>query len=201
MRTGANMTSTYLYRRGDGNDGNFPWFLVTPSGGREMRTRAPSLADCGLPRFAFAGFQWPRYLATLRFETLRQRLQDRKTGCTGDYYHSPTPNNRKGCGFYLTSSDALGLRYQWADDVISLRHTGWYGDDFGDTTIRGIVLRLPRGRGFLAGWSMGVGMASSIDYSPIFDNPEDAARCADSMAESAAERERDYRETDDEGDE
>lgn len=39
---------------------------------------------------------------------------------------------------------------------------------------------------------MGEGMASTVDYSPIFDNAADAAACADSMAESAAESEREY---------
>jgi len=39
---------------------------------------------------------------------------------------------------------------------------------------------------------MGEGMVSSLDYSPIFDNERDAMQCADSMAENAAESEREY---------
>lgn len=159
-----------------------------------LRTKTPSLAECGLPSFTFAGFTWPRYVATLPRGTLRQRLQDRRTGCTGDYYHAPSPNNREGRGFYLTAREACGLRYTYADEVSGsgIRHSGWFTDDTCSDTIRGIVLRLPRGRGFLAGWTMGEGMASSVDYSPIFDDEADAARCADSMAESAAENEREY---------
>ena len=158
-----------------------------------LRTKTPSLAECGLPSFDFAGFTWPRYVATLPSGTLRQRLQDRRSGCTGDYYHAPTPNNREGRGFYLTAREACGLRYTYADEVSGsgIRHSGWFTDRDGmGETIRGIVLRLPRGRGFLAGWTMGEGMASSVDYSPVFDNETDAALCADSMAENAAERER-----------
>jgi hypothetical protein len=111
----------------------------------------------------------------------------------GDYYHAPTPS-AKGRGFYLSAREAPGLRWEWADecDGARIRHTGWFCDEDQCTKIRGIVMRLPRGRGFLAGWSMGEGMASTVDYSPIFDNAADAAACADSMAENAADNEREY---------
>lgn len=162
-----------------------------------LRTRTPSLDSCGLPSFTFAGFTWPRYMATLPRGTLRERLRDRISGCTGDYCHAPSPNNREGRGFYLTAREAWGLRYRYADEVSGsgIRHYGWFTtDDTCSDTIRGIVLRLPRGRGFLAGWTMGEGMASSFDYSPIFDDEADAAACADSMAKNAAESEREYQE-------
>jgi hypothetical protein len=161
-----------------------------------LQSQLSPLADCGLPSFRFAGFQWPRYVATLPAGSLRQRAESRKPGraMCGDYYHAPTPDGAKGRGFYLTSSDALGLRWQWADECegARIRHTGWFCDDDQCEKIRGIVMRLPRGRGFLAGWSMGEGMASTVDYSPIFDNAADAAACADSMAENAADNEREY---------
>lgn len=159
-----------------------------------LQSRLSSLADSGLASFVFAGFTWPRYVATLPAGPLSRRAADRKPGrpMCGDSYHAPTPG-AKGRGFYL-GPDALGLRWQWADETegARIRHTGWLCDDDGSQTIRGIVLRLPKGRGFLAGWSMGEDMASSVDYSPIFDNAADAAQCADSMAESAAESEREY---------
>lgn len=159
-----------------------------------LKSRIRPLADCGLPSFVFASFHWPRYVATLDCGPLRHRLDARRPGRSfcGDYYHAPTPG-AKGRGFYL-GSDALGLRWQWADETEGARigHTGWFCDDSQSQTIRGIVMRLPKGRGFLAGWSMGEEMASSVDYSPIFDNAADAAACADSMAESAAESEREY---------
>ena len=107
------------------------------------------------PRFRFAGFSWPRHVATIDAGPLRVRLADRKApfGCSG-YYHAPSPNNTMGRGFYLTSSGrAEGLRY----DVIG---NTWR---VGDYSFKGIVLRLPHRRGFLAGWTMGEGMASSLD--------------------------------------
>lgn len=163
-----------------------------------IQSRTPSLENCGLPAFTFAGFQFPRYLATLPCGSLHQRVEARRPGraMCSDYYSAPTPNNREGRGFYLRSSDALGLRWQYADDIVSRLSSGYDCDGFYEgNTMRGIVLRLPRGRGFLAGWTMGEGMASSVDYSPIFDNPEDAAFCADSMAENAAFNEREYQES------
>lgn len=162
-----------------------------------LRTRTPPLANCGLPSFTFAGFTWPRYVATLPRGSLARRLQQRKPyPATGDYYHAPTPDNRNGIGFYLDSDGMPGLRWQWADDIVSRLPSGYYCDRHGDQTIRGVVFRLPRGRGFLAGWSMGEGMASSLDFD-IFDSAEDAARAADSMAESAAEAEREASQDDD----
>jgi hypothetical protein len=168
------------------------WLTFSKGADIMLQSRLSSLADSGLPSFVFAGFTWPRYLATIPAGPLSRRAADRKPGraMCGDYYHAPTPG-AKGRGFYL-GSDALGLRWQWADETegAGIGHTGWFCDDIESETIRGIVLRLPRGRGFLAGWSMGKDMASSVDYSPIFDNAADAAACADSMAESAAENER-----------
>ncbi len=141
------------------------------------------------PRFAFAGFTWPRYLARLERGTLARRLEKRRNGCTGEYYHSPKPGNRGGIGFYLGSDSPFTLRYELSGRSFCA------GLEYGDDSITGIVFRLPRGRGFLAGWTMGENMASTVDYAPIFDSADGAMRCADSMAESAAESERDYQES------
>lgn len=161
-----------------------------------IHTRCTPLSpDCGLPAFTFAGFTWPRYVARLERGSLAHRYAKRATRATcGEYYHAPTPNNRSGIGFYLGSDSSFSLRWEWADktDGARIRHKGWFCDDSQDQTIRGIVLRLPHGRGFLAGWSMGEGMASSVDFSPIFADAAGAALCADSMAENAAESEREY---------
>lgn len=146
-----------------------------------MKTRTPPLQ----PEFTFAGFTWPRYVARLERGTLQRRIIARRSQCTGEYRHAPKPNNRDGAGFYLGSDSPFDMRYE-------IRPTGYYCDPCQDQTISGLVFRLPRGRGFLAGWTMGENMASSIDYSPIFDSESDAQRCADSMAESVAESELEY---------
>lgn len=73
---------------------------------------------------------------------------------------------------------------------------GYYASplDFGDTT-QPIIARLPRGRGFLAGWSLGPGMASGLDLI-IWDNPRDAAFRAHQLAEEIAQEMREQDEED-----
>lgn len=149
------------------------------------------------PAFEFAGFSWPRYVATLPAGSLAKRLERSRTRIIGPYYHAPRPvtGQHPGLGFYHESDGAPGLRWTWCDEAegVRIRHTGWFTDEHGDGgTIRGVVFRLPGGRGFLAGWSMGEGMASELD-GDIYDDEAGAAYAADSMAECAAEREREYR--------
>ena len=153
------------------------------------------ISDPLIQRFAFAGFTWPRYVATLTpLSGLRKKRELRKV--CGGYYHAPTPNSNNGRGFYLDDAGQPFTRWQWADDVegAHISHSGWFTDDHGDSEkIRGIVVRLPHGR-FMAGWSMGEGMASSLDPD-VYDDIIDAARAADSIAEDAADREREYQAT------
>lgn len=141
--------------------------------------------------FSFAGFDFPKYVWTLPKGPWRKRLEHMRRPVTGGYYCAPTPN-RSGTSFYLESDFMPDLRWKWADEACSrIRHKGWYSNEYQDETIRGIVMRLPNNRGFLAGWSMGKGMSSFVDYD-VFLDEVDAAQCADSMAENAAERQREF---------
>lgn len=155
-----------------------------------MRT----INDPHVPRFIFAGFQWPRYVATLTpLAQLREKRETRRH--CGEYYHSPTPSANDGRGFYLSDAGQPFSRWDWCDNIEGARinHAGWWTDEHCDSKMRGIVVRLPHGR-FLAGWSMGQGMASSVDPD-VYDDAVEAARAADSLAENAAEREREYQES------
>lgn len=144
--------------------------------------------------FQFAGFNWPRLVATLTpLNQLRKKRESRKY--CGPYYHAPKPTDKSGIGFYLDSAGQPFTRWKWCDDVLNnIGHTGWFCDRYaaGDT-IRGIVVYLPHGR-FSAGYSMGDGMASFVD-GELYDDETSAAYAADSMAENAAERQREYEET------
>jgi hypothetical protein len=134
--------------------------------------------------FHFAGFPFPRYIAELKTGTKKERQERYKY--TGGYYTAPRPGN-DGKGFYLDDS----LRWKWCDNISrSISHTGWFCDEFQDSKMRGIVVLLSHSR-YLAGWSMGEGMASEISYD-LYTDEEEAARAADSMAENAAEKEREY---------
>lgn len=148
------------------------------------------ITDPHIPRFTFAGFTWPRYVATLTPITkLREKRKARRL--TGGYYHAPSSNST-GRGFYLSDAGQPFTRWQWADDVDGshIHHSGWWTDDYCDSKIRGIVVLLPHGR-FLAGWSMGKGMASTIEPE-LFTDITEAAQQADECARVAAEHEREY---------
>lgn len=113
-----------------------------------------------------------------------------------------------GWGTYVPvdGSDIMGLRWSYIDDVPSdwapdgewprrIGHEGYYMDaDFdGGDMARGVILKLPAGRGYLYGWTMGAGMLASIS-SDRCDDINDAISWADDEARQAAENERDYRE-------
>lgn len=161
-------------------------------------------SNSGLVAFNFAGFQWPRFVAVLPPAGQAQRLAVYKDSLCGPYYHAPKPVNfqaDKGQSFYLGQDGKQGfgqpgLRWAWCDEVegVNIRHTGWYCDEFQDGKIRGIVFTLPHSRGFLAGWSMGEGMASVVECD-IYETARDAAYAADSIAENAAESQREYEES------
>ena len=141
--------------------------------------------------FSFAGFDFPKYLWTLPKGPWRKRLERMRKPVTGGYYGSPRIND-SGTIFYLESDFMPRLRWKWCDEIVGrINHKGWYSDEYREGTIRGLVMRLPNNRGFIAGWSYGEGMFSSVDYD-VFLDESDAAYCADSMAENAAEREREY---------
>lgn len=148
------------------------------------------------PEFTFAGFTFPKHVWTLPKGKLAKRLEQARNFVCGSYYHSPPPRvpfKDHGTGFYLESDGMPGLRWKFADEIIRLNHKGWYCDEFQDSTIRGIVFTLPKSRGFLAGWTMGEEMASSVECD-IYETQKEAARAADSLAESVAEKEREYQE-------
>ncbi len=65
------------------------------------------------------------------------------------------------------------------------KNQGWYSDNDGGETVRGIVARLPHGR-FIAGyhWSCN---GERVYFPTVYDNEGDAASAADGHAETYAE--------------
>jgi hypothetical protein len=95
-------------------------------------------------------------------------------------------------GFYLESDGMPGLRWEWADkiELANVKHAGWYSDPEGIAElIRGVVFRLPKGRGFMPGWSMGEGCASCLER-VVYESRIMCAYAADELARIAAEKER-----------
>lgn len=131
--------------------------------------------------------------------TLRERLDMRKS--CGPYLWTPAVPGH-GRAFYQSSEgldigDAtFSLRLDYANTHLPYTRRyagvpGFYADDERDTLYTPIIARLPHGRGFLAGWTMGTGMLASLD-GRIHTDIEDAARAAFEDAEDSAEREREY---------
>ena len=136
------------------------------------------------PEFTFAGFTWPRYVATLAQGPAALRRQRELRKVCGGYFRAPRPNSNSGRGFYLGGAGMPCQRWEWASD------TEWYADDDGHTTMRGIILRLPHGR-FLAGHSMGEGMSSGVSAT-VYADEDEARAAADEEARTVAESEREY---------
>jgi hypothetical protein len=146
----------------------------------------------------------PDHRITVR--NYRKPVRERHHAHAGPYYWTVGDSREisKGVGFYLASRtmavDAHGssfaLRLSDANEHLTGRladTSGYFTDEQGDSeTLKPIVARLPRSRGFLAGWTMGNGMASTLDTTTIHETAEDAARAAHYMAESDAEKEREY---------
>lgn len=137
------------------------------------------------PEFTFAGFTWPRYVATLAQGPAALRRQREVRQVCGGYYHAPRPNGNSGRGFYLGDAGQPAPRWEFTD-------AEYYCDRDCHDTIRGIILRLPHGR-FLAGYSMGEGMASGVDGT-VYTDEDEARHAADEEARIAADRQREYEE-------
>lgn len=126
---------------------------------------------------------------------LRMRLEERKT-CGPYEWTVSAPGRCHGRGFY--ASDDAG-NTESRDSTFRLRAAQRQGRDAGtyfenhDEPQRfyPIVLRLNHGRGFLAGWSMGTGMASEIGAC-IWAEEAHAWASADSQAERVCEAEAAY---------
>lgn len=147
----------------------------------------------------YAGFEFPKYLADLPSEPIKERLKKFKQGnrrLTSGYFQSKPcaleNQQERGRSFYHESDFMPGLRFEYCDQVENVRgidHKGWFTDPDGmSDVIRGIVFRLPHNRGFLAGWTMGESMVSKVECY-IYDDIWACAHAADDMARRVAEKE------------
>lgn len=130
---------------------------------------------------------------------LRERKEARKH--CGPYQWTPTQPGG-GRGFYQSSKglycdrsgSIFSLRLSYANEHLTYhsrlsRIEGYYCDEHGDQTLSPIIARLPHGRGYLAGWTMGAGMCASIDLT-IWADEREAAIAAHNLAEMDAETSR-----------
>jgi hypothetical protein len=129
---------------------------------------------------------------------LHKRLESRKF--RGPYEMTPSKPDEP-VGFYMASGEdfvcakhGARIRLRLEDANLHFRRRRGcivYRCNFDSEGFIPIVARLPGGRGFLAGWTMGAGMFSVLDRD-IFDDAKDAACVAHSLAENAAERQAEF---------
>lgn len=134
----------------------------------------------------------------------KRPLAQRKRKVVGPYYFHvgpPITSHRdapEGFGFYTDRSGQMAEYGSWVRLRVEDANQHTYRRDlkeikgyFRDETMRPIIARLPRRRGYLAGWTLGEGMASSMSRE-IHETAEEAARAAHEEARIAAEKEREY---------
>jgi hypothetical protein len=109
--------------------------------------------------------------------------------CTGPYQIDFNASDELR-SFYLGSDFQPSNRWWFADESPEhpslLKNKGYFCDSYLSQTIRGIIVKLPNQRGYLAGWSMGEGMISVVQKE-IFISETDAIFEADCLAEREAE--------------
>lgn len=113
----------------------------------------------------------------------RVTWRDRERVQVGGYYDHA--HGEIVCGDACT----FALRLHDAPEWCGIR--GYYGNPEDACDVyRPIIARLPRGRGFLAGWRMDdMGECFALDYSTAHETEGDATYAAHRLAESVADRE------------
>jgi hypothetical protein len=133
-------------------------------------------------------------------------LAKRKRKHAGPYRWTPQqrkPGTRHpGRAFYQHSrymavdshGSTFDLRLDYANThaPVNWRRSGTFSNPDGNYEYVAIIARLPSGRGFLAGWTMGNGMLASLDGT-IYETIEDAASAAYDEAERACKAEQEAR--------
>lgn len=126
------------------------------------------------------------------------------------------PGGRQGTdneSAFFETLEQGGFRFiGYADEISrSIHHKGWFADEDQDSTLRGCALQIPGRNGkarFLAAYQDSENDGYVVDLATVyeedsrqgshwdsakdFDAARDAARSGDSMAEKAAEKEREY---------
>lgn len=130
--------------------------------------------------FQFAGFTWPRLTFPL-CET--QKARRFRYLSSFPVPHCPSPEPSEFRNFILGQRWDIRFSYDYeVDETISDRGypLGMDEPDY-DEYYHGIVLYLGKRRGFLAGWSLGAGLAAQVNLE-VYESPEQAARAANLMA-------------------
>lgn len=147
-------------------------------------------------------------LAMYKFRVGQHGVSDWREVATKKHYWSESParvpvvlgvaipNTRRR---FVSNEDIgkIGLRNVGSAHEIlprTVRHTGWFCDNFGDTTYTGQVWQLPARNGealYLSGYSDSEAGGAIVDFTICYEKTT-AALWADSLAQREAEESRDY---------
>jgi hypothetical protein len=109
--------------------------------------------------------------------------------CTGPYQIDFNASDELR-SFYLGSDFQPSNRWWFTDESPESpghsKNIGNVCDAYSTQFLRGIIVKLPKHRGYLAGWSMGEGMISAVQKK-VLATVTDAIRVADNLAVREAE--------------
>lgn len=155
----------------------------------------------------FDAYRFHRQCGSRAIDAVRYAREDVARG-TKRYPHAHTSSvmgaaNESGHA-WCEDVHEIGLRFVgYADEIVNLRHTGWFADNFQDETFRGAVWQWPARNGeprYVAGYGDPNNEgAARLDMTSITDDKTEAAYRADRVAERDAESEREYQEAADAG--
>lgn len=97
--------------------------------------------------------------------------------------------------FYVEKEVAKTMRTRYADEIASMRHTGWFTDECESGTLRGVVVQIPAHNGesrYLAGYEESDNGGLVIERDTVWTDETGAAHRADQLAERGAEESREH---------
>lgn len=150
--------------------------ILKNSSSRVRLSKARKMAEEANKNHSHSLFDWRYFRTSL------------KTQCgLSQGFNTNGSGKREPVWVCFNESDIPAISVDFADEVdSSIKHTGWFADEYQDQgTIRGVVCRL-EGRRWLAGWYWSDNGEYCI-YQTIFDDAIDAASAADSLAEDYAD--------------
>lgn len=116
---------------------------------------------------SFASLPFPRYLSTDIGKARTKLARQNRYLCAGGYRTADKPNINPNKTFFYLNSDFCPLLRMEQFPAYKLED---------ETNIKALVARLPHNK-FLAGWTMGDGMASELSYR-VFEDKEAATFAA-----------------------
>lgn len=147
-------------------------------------------------RQAYAYYRRQLIRPTLALRRAREDVANgKKFYNTPEIWKRPTFNPWNGTCRFVDNNELDNYRFVGEAHKVaprSIRHTGWWCDEYQDTKATGVVFLLPHGR-YIYGYKLSDQDGAYLDFD-YTDCEITAANMADDMAQRVAEEEREYHE-------